>query len=41
MREIDNMDGFRIGGTVINNIRHTCGVNVHGKVQELIQYLID
>ena len=22
MKETDNMDGFRIGGTVINNIRH-------------------
>ena len=41
MRELDNMDGFRIGGTVVNNLRYADDTVIIAESEEQLQRLIN
>ena len=41
MRELDDMDGFRIGGTVVNNLRYADDTVIIGESEEQLQRLIN
>ena len=41
MRELDDMDGFRIGGTVVNNLRHTDDTVIITESGDQLQRLIN
>ena len=41
MRELDDMDGFRIGGTVINNLRYADDTVIIAESEEQLQCLIN
>ena len=41
MRELDNMDGFRIGGTVVNNLRYADDTAIIAESEEQLQRLIN
>ena len=41
MRELDGMDGFRIGGTVVNNIRYADDTVIITEPEEQLQRLIN
>ena len=41
MREIDDMDGFRIGGTVVNKLRYADDTVIIAESEEQLQRLID
>ena len=40
MRELDDMDGFRIGGTVVNNLRYADDTVIMAESEEQLQRLI-
>ena len=40
MRELDDMDGFRIGGTVVNNLRYADDTVIIAEFEEQLQRLI-
>ena len=41
MRELDDMDGFRIGGTVVNNLRYADDTVIIAESEEQLQRLIN
>ena len=41
MRELDDMDGFRIGGTVVNNLRYAEDTVIIAESEEQLQRLIN
>ena len=41
MRELDDMDGFRIGGTVVNNLRYADDAVIIAESEEQLQRLIN
>ena len=41
MRELDDMDGFRIGGTVVNNFRYADDTVIIAESEEQLQRLIN
>ena len=41
MRELDGMDGFRIGGTVVNNLRYADDTVIIAESEEQLQHLIN
>ena len=41
MRELDDMDGFRIGGTVVNNLRYADDTVIIAETEEQLQRLIN
>ena len=41
MRELDDMDGFRIGGTAVNNLRYADDMVIIAESEEQLQRLID
>ena len=41
MRELDDMDGFRIGGTVVNNLRYADDTVIIAESEEQLQCLIN
>ena len=41
MRELDDMDGFRIGGTVVNNLRYADNTVIIAESEEQLQRLIN
>ena len=41
MRELDDMDGFRIGGTVVNNLRYADDTVIIAESREQLQRLIN
>ena len=41
MRELDDMDGFRIGCTVANNLRYACDTVIIAESEEQLQRLIN
>ena len=41
MRELDNMDGFRICGTVVNNLRYADDTMIIAESEEQLQRLIN
>ena len=41
MRELDDMDGFRIGGTVVNNLRYAHDTVIIADSEEQLQRLIN
>ena len=41
MREIDDMDGFKLGGRVINNLRYADDTVIIAESEEQLQHLID
>ncbi len=41
MRNIDGMDGFKIGGTVINNLRYADDTVIIAESEQQLQHLID
>ena len=41
MRELDDMDGFRIGGTVVNNLRYAYDTVIMAESEEQLQRLIN
>ena len=41
MRELDDMDGFRIGGTVVNNLRYADDTVTIAESEEQLQRLMN
>ena len=41
MRELDDMDGFRIGGTVVNNLRYADDTVIIAESKEQLQRLLN
>ena len=41
MRELDDMDGFRIGGTVVTNLRYADDTVIIAESKEQLQRLIN
>ena len=41
MKELGDMEGFRIGGTVVNNLRYAYGTVIVAESEEQLQCLIN